>query len=188
MGAQALDALEPPERAVVLDRLLDAHPDLFDEASAVASELLEDVDAQDVRERVVETFTAQHFTVIADRVGRQPGRGYVHETDAQVEVLEQTLRPFLHDLVRRATAGHVRAATDIAVGVLGGLHDLATGASAETLIGWGEADQNARDLADALRQTLTSAGIELPHSRVADAAPRWADHAGWSTSPGPRGR
>lgn len=113
---------------------------------------------------------------LLDRVGRQPGRcGYVHETDAQVEVLQETVQPFLDDLARRAVEGHVRAATELAVGLVAGLYELATSAPAETLIGWGDSEQNARDLVDGLLLALKAASVDVPKDRFAVAAPTWAD-------------
>jgi hypothetical protein len=39
------------------------------------------------------------------RVGRVRGRGYVHETDAAWELVEEAIEPFRSDIERRAALG-----------------------------------------------------------------------------------
>lgn len=55
------------------------------------------------------------------------GRGYVHETDAAWELLEETLEPFLTDIRLRADLGFVDAATTLIAGTVTGLHGAAGG-------------------------------------------------------------
>jgi hypothetical protein len=58
---------------------------------------------------------------LAMRSGRIRGRGYVHETDAAWELLEESIEPFLADLRRRAILG-LDAAADVAAGIVAGLY------------------------------------------------------------------
>jgi hypothetical protein len=55
------------------------------------------------------------------RSGRIRGRGYVHETDAAWEILEEAVEPFLADLRTRAILG-LGAAADVAAGIVAGLY------------------------------------------------------------------
>jgi len=59
---------------------------------------------------------------LAARAGRVPGRGYVHETDAAWELIEEVLAPFLADLERRITLDFLDAASTVAVGIVAGLY------------------------------------------------------------------
>lgn len=64
--------LSPEKRTVVLDRLLASHPDLREEAEAIASDMLQVVDPSPVADEVVEAFQRMDFQLIGTRAGRQP--------------------------------------------------------------------------------------------------------------------
>ncbi|MEX2619911.1 MAG: hypothetical protein WD250_06805 [Egibacteraceae bacterium] len=71
-ASPALDALSNAERAAALDRLLDRRPDLLPEAEVVATELLTDVDRDDVADEVVDGLArtaAAGFTDAATDIG-----------------------------------------------------------------------------------------------------------------------
>lgn len=161
-----LDQLATDERGVVLDALLAVHPDLRDEAERLAIDLLTDVDGDAVRAEVIETYLDQSYLDIADRVGRQPGRGYVHETDAQWELLNEALDPFEHQLVRLARLGFATDAQEVAVGVLAGLHELRKVADEQTLIGWGPLEDHTRELAQSVLHTCRRADVDVPAADV----------------------
>lgn len=165
-----LQDLSVDERATVLGALLDAHPDLRDEADRLALALLADVDREVVADDVVATYLGQSYLDIGSRVGRQPHRGYVHEADAQWELLEEALASFTQQIVRLARLGMADAAYEQAVGVVAGLDRLRAVADQETLIGWGELEDHAWELAQTVAATCRGAEIEF---RVDKVVPGW---------------
>lgn len=153
--------LTDAERTVVLRHLLEAHPELREEAEQLAAAAADDVDREDVAAMVVEVYLDQSFMEIGDRCGRQPGRGYVHEADAQWELLEEALEPFLGEVDRLVGIDHPAAARTQAIGVLDGLARLREEAGEETLIGWGDVREHTHILADWARRRADEAGIDL---------------------------
>lgn len=83
---------------------------------------------------------------IGARAGRQPGRGYVDETEAQWELLTEALGPFEREIERLARLGFCEAAASFAHGVLAGLRDVGEIAEEDTLIGWGELEDHVAEL------------------------------------------
>lgn len=106
----------------MLGALLVAHPELADEAEQAASELLSSTSSDDVAAEVGAALLWIPLDALAARTGRVPGRGYVHETDAAWELVEETIEPFRSDLERRAALGLPDAATLVAVGIVAGLY------------------------------------------------------------------
>lgn len=117
-----LASLTPIERGFVLDALLEAHPELSDEAEALASGLLSSPSAEQLAFEVELALIGIPLEDLAARAGRVPGRGYVHETDAAWELIEEVLAPFLADLERRITLDFLDAASTVAVGIVAGLY------------------------------------------------------------------
>lgn len=166
-------ALTAGERAGILDRLLAERPDLTPTVDGWSADLLGAADAEAICDAVVDTFRAQPFTVISDRVGRLPGRGYVDESEAQYEVLVETMRPWLDDARRRCQAGFADAARVVTVGLLRGLAELGASAPQDALIGWGEGEETARQLADDVVHRARTWGLPGVDDLLADAAPAW---------------
>lgn len=94
-----LDRLRDHERAMVLEELLDASPPLRAAAERQAQALLLAVTAAEVADRVVRALSDLDLDDLAARVGHVPG-GYVHETDAAYQLVEQTLAPLEAELTR----------------------------------------------------------------------------------------
>lgn len=118
-----MDALTPAEKAAVLEELLVTHPDLREDAEAIAASSMSVVDADAVASEVTSALIGVDIWELNGRAGYRPGMGYVHEVEAADELLDEALQPFLDDLHRRARLGHLDAATDLATGVLHGLRD-----------------------------------------------------------------
>ncbi|HVL98233.1 MAG TPA: hypothetical protein VM324_02960 [Egibacteraceae bacterium] len=170
----ALHALSKAERSTVLEQLLAGHPELIEDAEAMAADLLTGVRRAAVADELVAVLLAVPFTAIADRVGKQPGRGYVEAAEAASEVLEERLEPFLDDLRRTAAGGFADAATELGLGLLVGLYRLRQEAGPDTLIGWGAPDQEAWELATSVVLAFDDAGLQ-PAREVIDAlVPDWA--------------
>lgn len=112
------------ESGAVLAALLAARPDLRDHAEQLARAQLTDVDPDAVAAEVVDVYLDQSVLDIGGgRAGRQRHRGYVHEADAQWELLEEALEPFLAEIDRLGGLGMHEAATNLARGTLARLDE-----------------------------------------------------------------
>jgi hypothetical protein len=85
----ALDALSGAEHTRVLAELLTSHPELRPEAEDAARRLLGDASIEVVAQAVVRALEELPLDALAMRSGRIRGRGYVHETEAAWEILEE---------------------------------------------------------------------------------------------------
>ncbi len=117
-----LDSLTPAERGEVLGALLVAHPELAGEATRIASELLSSCSTEHVASEVQTALVSVPLDDLGARAGRVRGRGYVHETDAAWELVEEVIGLFRSDLERRAALGYPDAAASMAVGIVAGLY------------------------------------------------------------------
>ena len=98
-GRHALDALAPGESTDVLKALLGRHPELRREAETIARDLLAGTDPESIASSVREAVLSPDLSDLGARAGRNI-YGYVHETDAAWEILEEAVQPFLDDLRR----------------------------------------------------------------------------------------
>lgn len=103
------------------------------------------------------------------RSGYRPGHGYVHESEAAQEILDEVLEPYLRNLERRAALG-VTAAAELAVGMLLGLYRCRNGGG-ETLLEY--APDYAVVSAGQVVDRCGTLGIDLPHEKLADLMPEW---------------
>lgn len=117
----ALDAMSGAENAGVLAELLTSHPELRSEAEEAARRLLDDASVDAIAESVAWALEELPLDALAMRSGRIRGRGYVHETEAAWEILEEAVEPFLADLRRRASLSP-DAAANVAAGIVAGLY------------------------------------------------------------------
>lgn len=170
--ALLLSALDPGERSRVLDRLLAAHPSLLAEAEQIAAEVLDDITIDAVADEVVCAIQGLELADLASRAGRQPGRGYVHETEAAYELVEELVRPFVSDVERRAELGQLDAARAVALGTISGLYqcDPATDGS---VLGYAGED-TPEGLADWVRRGAVKAGVSLAADQLATVCREWS--------------
>jgi len=117
----ALDALSGAEYARVLADLLTSHPELRPEAEGAARHLLSDASIAAVAESVAWALEELPLDALATRSGRIRGRGYVHETEAAWEIVNDAVEPFVADLRRRASLG-LEAAITVSAGIVTGLY------------------------------------------------------------------
>jgi len=166
----ALNALTAAEKGELLDALLTARPDLRGQAEELATRRLSTVDPIGVTDDVESALRFVEIDELNGRAGRHPGVGYVHPVDAAAEILDQLLQPFVDDLQRHAQLGMSAAATEIAVGILHGLHRCRDGSS-ESLLEYSPdfADERA---AEVVRQCRALA-VDLPVGDLVDALPGW---------------
>jgi hypothetical protein len=111
-----LDALATGERSAVLGVVLEAHPELVGEAESEARRLLSAITVDDVAADVSSTLRVIPVEELAARAGRVRGRGYVHETDAAWELVQEAVEPSLADMRRRASLGMSGPAVVLATG------------------------------------------------------------------------
>ena len=148
----------------MLRRPLEEHRELRREAEQQAASVVGEVDRDDVAARVVEVYLRQSVMEIGERCGRQPGGGYVEEGDAQWQLLEEVLDPFLDEVDRLARIGHRAAAGRQTLGTLDGLARVGEVAGEDTVIGWGDVQEHTHVLADWARRRAEDAGVDLEGS------------------------
>lgn len=78
----AVEAMSDVEQAQLLIELLARHPSMGEEAEGLARARLGTVDPEEVAGEVAWAFDDLVFEDIGGRAGYQPGRGYVHPTEA----------------------------------------------------------------------------------------------------------
>jgi hypothetical protein len=118
-----LERLKPGEAAVVLRRLLEAHPDLSAGAEGIARSLLHQVDYQEVAAEIEDEIRALDYEDLNARAGSHEW-GYVEPSEAAVEILEETLEPFIEDMKRLLDLGLEAEALEICKGVVLGCYRL----------------------------------------------------------------
>lgn len=155
-------AATPQEKARVLDQLLGARPELIGEAEVLLRALLSSTTAEAIADEVTGVLGSLGFEELAGRAGRIPGRGYVHETDAAWELLEEALEPFLADVRRLHSVGLGESAAAIASGTVAGLERLRRAPDGQLIAFAGDdaidtMTESVRGLADDLRLELDEA-------------------------------
>jgi len=109
-STRALDRLGPDETARLLPQLLGLHPELREEAEALALRMITAVDPEDVAEAMEFAFSG-----IAQEEGGNSGGG---------AFCEAALAPFLKGLERLLAMAQAEPALAQAKGMILGLHDL----------------------------------------------------------------
>jgi hypothetical protein len=165
------DHLDERERAAVLAALLHDRPELQADVERLATALLGKVRVESVAVEVRSAFVELGLADLAVRAGRQPGGGYVHETDAAYELVEGAVRPFVDDMRRRARLGMHEAAAKLALGVLTGLYRC-RGPRDGTVLAYAGTD-TPEELAAWVVSDAAKAGLDLSPADVAAACPGW---------------
>lgn len=172
-GVSPLGSLTPAERSEVLVRLLIAHPELNDEAERIATDLLMAVTVEQVAFEVESAMTWISLDALAARAGRVRGRGYVHETEAAWELVEEAIEPFRSDLDRRAALGLLDAAANLAVGIVAGLYR-ARDPEMGTVLAYA-GDDTPMDVATEILDGAAELGVTVPDDAAESHWPRWTD-------------
>jgi hypothetical protein len=169
----ALDTLVAEERSAVLADLLAAHPDLVAEAEQAAFGLLTSAAVDEVAADVSLALLSIPLGALGARAGRVRGRGYVHETDAAWELVEETIGPFLVDLRRRARLDLLDAAAGVAVGIVAGIYEVRDGDEG-SVVAYAGPDA-LRELADEVLAEAARLGVAIPEDAPGRYWPRWSD-------------
>lgn len=167
-----LGSLTPVERGQVLDALVIDHPELEGDAERIAGELLSSVSIERVAADVEAALIGIPLDVLGSRAGRVPG-GYVHETDAAWELVEEAIEPFRSDLTRRAELGHPDAAKSLAIGIVAGLHQV-RGPEMGTVLAYAGEDAPS-ELAASVVDLAARLDVDVPEEAAATYWPSWAD-------------
>lgn len=179
--SHTLDQLRDPEVRAVLHTILERHPNLTDEAQALARSLLKNVSSGDVAVAVEDAV----LKLTLEDLDRYPSSRYeyVESGEAAWGVLEMEVQPYLDDIARRAKAGQLDAALATCVGVVLGLYRVRDGKRGELLEYAPDfPGEMAGEAVIVLRKTLnTPKGRVHPRLTAAtfppalrDAAPEWA--------------
>ena len=165
----AYDHLDPAERAEVLIALIEEQATLLPEAERHARKLLEDASAETIADEVADALQGIPLEDLAARAGREPGYGYVHETEAAMWLVEEAVEPFVDDLRRRAGLGMHEAASRITLGVLAGLNRSQDAVDGSVLAYAGP--DTPAELADWVVSKAREAGLDLTPQELEAAWP-----------------
>ena len=156
---------------MVLATLLGTHPELVGEAAREAHRLLSAATVDDVAADVSSTLSTIPLEELGARAGRVRGRGYVHETDAAWEIVEEAVEPFLVDMRRRASAGLVGPAAVVATGIVAGLYMVDPPEDGSVLAYAGQ--DVPGELADAVLDEAGRLGLDIDPQAAGRHWPRW---------------
>jgi hypothetical protein len=171
--ASSLEALTSSERSAVLAWLLREHPELVVDAERFAAEILSKPSVERVAADVESAVIGIELDALGARVGHDRGRGYVNETDAAWELIEEAIAPFQSDLERRATLGHLEAATKLVGGIVAGLYRLREPDMGTVVAYAGE--EFAAELAGVVVELAERLGVTIPDDAGAAHWPAWID-------------
>ncbi|MGI8757447.1 MAG: hypothetical protein ACR2MB_16640 [Acidimicrobiales bacterium] len=166
-----LEVLTDAECSIVLTKLVGADAVLSAAANDVALGLLASATIEEVASEVSAALLSSELDELGARTGKIRGRGYVHETDAAWELVEEAFEPFLHDMRRRALLGLLDAASVVVIGVVGlyGIRDPDDG----SVLAYAGPDC-PEELASALLDEAHDLGVDLP-ADVDRHWPSWSD-------------
>lgn len=168
-----LEALTLDERSVVLTSLFSEHPSLVADAERIAVEDLSEVSVEQIAADVERALVDIPLEALGARVGHVRGRGYVDETEAAWELVEEAVAPFRSDLERRAKLGHLEAATTLAVGIVAGLYR-ARDPDIGTVIAYAGEEVTA-ELTCGLVELAERLGVTIPDDAGPAQWPAWID-------------
>lgn len=166
-----LDALTAGERSAVLAAVLEAHPELVGEAEVEAHRLLSSVTVDDVAVGVSSMLRTIPLEELSARAGRVQGRGYVHETDAAWEAVQEVVEPFLVDMRRRASLGMSGPAVVVATGIVAGLY-MVDPPDEGSVLAYAGPDLPG-ELADAVLDEAERLGLSIDAEAAGRLWPRW---------------
>src|SRR6266516_1341168 len=117
------ESLNSGEAAIVLRRLLVAHPELDAEAEDFPKALHRENNFEHIAEDVYDSIQVLGHDQLNGRAGRHEW-GYVEPGDAASDILSETIAPFLDDLKRRVDLGLEVEALEICKGLVLGFYRL----------------------------------------------------------------
>jgi hypothetical protein len=166
-----LRRLRPEERGEVLSILLRRHPELRAEAEATSLRLVRRVDVDAVATRLAADLHHLDLDDLVARSGRVPG-GYVHETDAAYELIDEAVDAVRDDLRRHLALGLTDEAARTLLGLLDGLHRCRDARDGSVLAYAGS--DTPFELAAWEVERARRDGVELDAGEVESRCPSWS--------------
>jgi len=120
----ALKRLEQEEQIKLLALLLKAHPELQDEAEALAVKIITTVNPESVAAEVVSAFYGFDLMEIWDRSGKDRSGNKTGPKKAAGEICDEKFEPLMEPLERLISMGQMEAALFQVKGLLNGLYRL----------------------------------------------------------------
>ena len=118
--ARFIRDLSPGEAACVLSSVLEAIPDITEKAYSIAVEVVCDVDADDVMFDVFFDLDSLTVDVLNGRAG-STRYGYVEAAQAAGEIFNETVDPFVDEMVRNRERGLHLVTKTHCIGIVKGL-------------------------------------------------------------------
>jgi hypothetical protein len=118
-----LDRLSSDELAAVLIGILRNHPELEDEASAIALNVLLFSSSEDVAEQVIDAVSLPDIDDLNDRAAGSRSGDFLGPGEAAEQLLEEAVEPFFADMKRKAELGLCDAAEVVCLGIVTGLYE-----------------------------------------------------------------
>lgn len=157
----------------MLDALLSAHPELNDETERIACDLLAAVSVGQVATEVESALVSIPVDALGARAGRVRGRGYVHETEAAYELVNEVIEPFRLDLARRTALGLLDPAAKLVVGIVAGIYRARDPEDGTVLAYAGE--DTPIEIATDVLDRAAELGVRIPDGAPSSHWPRWPD-------------
>jgi hypothetical protein len=173
LAPSPLEVLTDVERSVVLTELVGADPVVSAAANDVALRHLASATIDGVAAEVSAMLLSTELDELGARTGKIRDRGYVHETDAAWELVEEAFEPFLHDMRRRAMLGLLDAASVVAIGMVAGLYRFRDPEEGSVL-GYAGPDC-PEELANTVLDEAHDLGVNLPADAAARHWQNWSD-------------
>jgi hypothetical protein len=151
--------------------LLQAHPDLEEEAETLAREILAPPEVEVLAKEVEEVLLALDQFELSNRAG-STRRGYVEPTEAAWMILGENVASFREQLKNLVEMGNAEGAILFCEGYLEGLYRCESASGSDLLLEW--ASDFPREEANSAINSL-SQGPQLPESWLK----KWPDWSTW---------
>lgn len=173
-AASALDKLRPAESDEVLRALVEAHPELRNEAEEIARSLISDVSFEEIAEEVEWELASRDLDDLNARAGNTRW-GYVDPTEAAWEILHEAIDPVIDEMQRHLALGLRREALETCKGLVLGLYGVRGKAGDSCL---GSAPDFTRQTAQEILEKWSEGGGKkksFPRSFMDQHVPEWRD-------------
>jgi hypothetical protein len=130
-----IEKLRPEETRDVLRRLLAARRDLMPEVERLVDEALARVLFKNIADRVEQALRSITLDEMRDRAGQHAG-GYTTPKEAALHLMEEAVRPFQEDMLRRRELGREVEAMELCKGIVLGLYRLRDRMGSHEILQW----------------------------------------------------
>lgn len=174
--ADIIGSLKPDESMAILRALLERHPKLRGEAEAIGRVAITSVKAEAIADELEEAILGLDLDDLDGRAGRHSW-GYVEPTEAAWEILQETIEPFMKDLMRHVDLGFEASAVATCEGIVRGLYRLRR-KDADGILGYAE-DFPVEAAGDAVSALAKKSAAQhrrrwKPSDQLVQDVPEWA--------------